>query len=94
MQEGCFHWYEKQASRMRLRLQGKQMSKQCNRCGKAGLVWKQSKKGNWYLAVEQKWQGDMYGAIRTFYPAHKCVEVESYERNESFLFDLQARSGA
>ena len=48
--------------------------KSCNRCGQAGLVWKQSKKGNWYLAVEQRWQGDMYGAIRTFYPAHRCEQ--------------------
>ena len=69
------------------------MAKQCNRCGKAGLVWKQSKKGNWYLAVEQKWQGDMYGAIRTFYPAHQCVEVEEYDvtdaadRKNSAMFD-------
>lgn len=46
----------------------------CNRCGGEGFVWRQSKKGNWYMAVEQKWQGDMYGAIRTYYPAHRCKQ--------------------
>jgi len=65
----------------------------CKRCGCDGLIWKQSKKGNWYLGVEKLWQGDM-GGVRSFYPAHKCTEVENYERNESFMFDLQPRSGA
>ncbi len=66
----------------------------CKRCGCEGLVWKQSKKQKWYLAVEKIWQGDM-GGVRSFYPAHRCQEQqESYGRNESFLFDLQARSGA
>ena len=76
------------------------MDKKCNRCGQAGLVWKQSKKGNRYLAVEKNWQGDM-GGVRTFYPAHRCDQVSNYEpgfadngRNESFAFDLMARSGA
>ena len=31
----------------------------CKRCGCEGLVWKQSKKQKWYLAVEKIWQGDM-----------------------------------
>ncbi len=26
------------------------------------------------MAVEQKWQGDMYGAIRSYYPAHRCEQ--------------------
>ena len=67
----------------------------CKRCGCEGLVWRQSKKGNWYLGVEKLWQGDMYGRVKAFYPAHRCQEVQtSNQRNESFLFDMQARSGA
>ena len=67
----------------------------CKKCGCEGLVWKQSKKGNWYLGVEKLLQGDMYGRIKAFYPAHRCQELEiGSERNESFLFDLQPRSGA
>lgn len=61
--------------------------KTCNRCGVSGLFWRKSKKGNWYLATESTWQGDMYGAIRTYYPAHKCREVEVESRNESYYFD-------
>jgi subtilisin-like proprotein convertase family protein len=45
--------------------------KTCAKCGANDLVWAQSKKGNWYLAVEKKWVGDM-GAIRTYLPAHIC----------------------
>ena len=67
----------------------------CEKCGCEGLVWKQSKKGNWYLGLEKLWQGDMYCRIKAFYPAHRCQELEiGSERNESFLFDLQPRSGA
>jgi hypothetical protein len=30
----------------------------CKRCGQEGLIWRQSKKGNWYLSDPQKiWQG-------------------------------------
>jgi hypothetical protein len=50
--------------------------KQCAKCGQNGLVWAQSKKGNWYLAVPKKWVGDMTGAIRTYLPAHICTAVE------------------
>jgi hypothetical protein len=59
---------------------------QCNRCGEEGFVWRQSKKGNWYMAVEEKWQGDMYGAIRTYYPAHRCdyyVETDPTARADA-----------
>ena len=38
----------------------------------SGLIWKKSKSGNWYLAIEQQWQGDMTGRIKFFYPAHNC----------------------
>jgi len=67
----------------------------CNRCNQQGLVWKKSKNDKWYLAVEKNWQGDM-GGVRTFYPAHRCNQVinSHSERNESFMFDLQPRSGA
>jgi hypothetical protein len=65
--------------------------KTCNKCGVGGLIWKQSKKGNWYLATETTWQGDMYGAIRTFYPAHKCQETvieEPRERDACYWADM------
>jgi hypothetical protein len=70
------------------------MSKQCNRCGKQNLVWRQSKKGNWYLADPQTVATKTYGNYITIPYAHKCDEDKGFERNESFLFDLVARSGA
>lgn len=70
-------------------------TKTCNRCGKQNLVWRQSKKGNWYLSDPQTISTKTYGNYITIPFAHKCDEAEvGYERNESFLFDLQARSGA
>jgi hypothetical protein len=65
------------------------MTKTCNRCGATGLTWKQSKKGNWYLATESMWQGDM-GGIRVYYPAHACktqeIEIDADAKN-SAMFD-------
>lgn len=69
-------------------------TKSCNKCGKENLVWCQSKKGNWYLAEPKTISTKTYGNYITIPFAHKCAEQENYERNESFLFDLQARSGA
>jgi hypothetical protein len=67
----------------------------CKRCGQEGLIWRQSKKGNWYLSDPQTISTKTYGSYITIPFAHKCQELEiGSERNESFLFDLQPRSGA
>jgi len=66
----------------------------CKRCGTQNLFWRMSKKGNWYLADPKTISTKTYGNYITIPFAHQCKEEESYERNESFLFDLQARSGA
>ena len=72
----------------------------CKKCGQEGLSWRQSKKGNWYLSDPKTISTKTYGKYITIPFAHKC-KIETYEagfadngRNESFLFDLQARSGA
>ncbi len=66
----------------------------CKRCGRHNLVWAQSKKGNWYLS-DPKAVSTSYGNYITIPFAHKCVsENLGSERNESFMFDLQPRSGA
>lgn len=61
----------------------------CKRCGETGLIWVRSKKGKWYLGREHTWQGDMYGAIRTYYPGHKCkVEInEPREKDACYWAD-------
>jgi hypothetical protein len=67
----------------------------CKRCGRHNLVWAQSKKGNWYLSDPKTISPNTYGKYITIPFAHKCAEENAgSERNESFLFDLQARSGA
>jgi hypothetical protein len=54
-----------------------------------------SSKGNWYLSDPKTISTKTYGNYITIPFAHKCDEAEvGSERNESFLFDLQARSGA
>jgi hypothetical protein len=58
--------------------------KTCAKCGANDLIWAQSKKGNWYLAVEKKWVGDM-GAVRTYLPAHICVTIEEDEDSFSYI---------
>jgi hypothetical protein len=58
--------------------------KVCAKCGQSGLLWAQSKKGNWYLAVPKQWIGDMNGTIRTYLPAHICVTIE--EDDDSFSY--------
>ena len=73
---------------------GRQQVATCKRCGTENLVWRQSKKGNWYLAEPKEISTKSAYKYITIPFAHKCVEVETYERNESFLFDLQSRSGA
>jgi hypothetical protein len=66
----------------------------CKRCGRHNLVWAQSKKGNWYLS-DPKAVSTSYGNYITIPFAHKCVSEDlGSERNESFMFDLQPRSGA
>jgi hypothetical protein len=63
--------------------------KSCNRCGANGLVWKQSKKGNWYLATQSTWTGDM-GGFATYYPAHRCKVEENIidgDAKNSAMFD-------
>ena len=69
-------------------------TKSCNKCGQKGLVWRMSKKGNWYLSEPGTISTKTHGKYITIPFAHKCAEVEQYERNESFMFDLVARSGA
>jgi hypothetical protein len=67
----------------------------CNKCGQEDLVWRQSKKGNWYLSDPQTISTKSAYKNITIPFAHKCQESSiGYERNESFLFDLQSRSGA
>jgi hypothetical protein len=66
----------------------------CDRCMQENLVWVQSKKGNWYLADPKTITTNTYGKNITIPFAHRCKEEVSYERNESFLFDLCSRSGA
>lgn len=70
------------------------MNKSCNKCGKDGLVWRQSKKGNWYLSEPATISTKSAYKTITIPFAHRCAEVDTNERNESFLFDLVARSGA
>ena len=67
----------------------------CKRCGHQNLFWAMSKKGNWYLSDPKTISTKTYGKYITIPFAHQCKETElGSERNESFLFDLQARSGA
>jgi hypothetical protein len=67
----------------------------CKRCGRHNLVWAQSKKGNWYLSDPKTISTNTYGNHITIPFAHKCASEDlGSERNESFLFDLLARSGA
>jgi hypothetical protein len=50
--------------------------KTCNRCGAEGLVWRKSKAGNWYLAIETSVGGKRGGHL-TIFPAHKCEYQET-----------------
>ena len=58
----------------------------CKKCGKTGLVWRQSKKGNWYLSDPQTISTKTYGNYIIIPFAHKCEEVPE-GRNESYWFD-------
>jgi hypothetical protein len=61
------------------------MDKKCERCGKAGLVWRQSVKGNWYLA-DPRMVSTNSGNIITIPFAHKCVEKIAVEpKSEAHL---------
>jgi hypothetical protein len=66
----------------------------CKRCATTNLVWRQSKKGNWYLSEPATISTKSAYKNITIPFAHRCKEVYSEGRNESFLFDLQPRSGA
>lgn len=74
----------------------------CNRCGVDGFVWRQSKKGNWYMADPKTISTKTYGKYITIPFAHKCEENSNYQagfggtfgRNESWMFDNSSRSGA
>jgi hypothetical protein len=66
----------------------------CNRCGQENLRWSQSKAGKWYLSDPQTISTKTYGKYITIPFGHKCPEIENHGRNESWLFDLQPRSGA
>jgi hypothetical protein len=59
--------------------------KTCAKCGANDLIWAQSKKGNWYLAVEKRWIGDN-GAIRVYLPAHICATIDDEENCDSFSY--------
>ena len=69
-------------------------NKSCNKCGKEGLVWAKSKKGNWYLSDPKTISTSNYGKYIEIPFAHRCTQAALNERNESFMFDLVARSGA
>ena len=63
-------------------------SASCNKCGKEGLSWNQSKKGYWYLSDPATISTKTYGSNLTIPFAHKCASVpEVEERNESYWFD-------
>jgi len=66
------------------------MDKKCERCGKAGLVWRQSVKGNWYLANPTV-VGTKSGNHITIPFAHKCeakkVEAPKSEAHLNFRRD-------
>lgn len=46
----------------------------CKKCGTQNLVWRQSVKGNWYLANPTVVSTNTYGNHITIPFAHKCVE--------------------
>ena len=61
------------------------MDKKCERCGKAGLVWRQSVKGHWYLA-NPSIVGTKSGNYITIPFAHKCGEKKVEEvKSEAHL---------
>lgn len=51
---------------------------QCRDCG-TYVAWMTSKAGNRYLAQRLDWQGDQYGAQRTYWPAHRCTPDPEYQ---------------
>jgi hypothetical protein len=61
------------------------MDKKCDKCGQAGLVWRQSVKGNWYLADPRR-KSTNSGNVITIPYAHKCVEkVVAEPKSEAHL---------
>lgn len=58
----------------------------CKKCGTPNLVWRQSVKGNWYLANPKTISTTTYGNYITIPFAHKCVEQKIEEpKSEAFL---------
>jgi hypothetical protein len=58
----------------------------CQKCGTHNLVWRQSVKGNWYLANPRTISTNTYGNHITIPFAHKCVEKkEEAPKSEAFL---------
>jgi hypothetical protein len=76
------------------RSEKRQLMAVCKKCAKENLVWRQSKKGNWYLSEPATISTKSAYKNITIPFAHRCQEVVGNERNESFMFDLQPRSGA
>ena len=72
----------------------RQLMAKCKKCATENLVWRQSKKGNWYLSEPATISTKSAYKNITIPFAHRCKEIYSEERNESFMFDLQPRSGA
>lgn len=58
----------------------------CKKCGAQNLVWRQSVKGNWYLANPRTITTNTYGNYLTIPFAHKCVVKQIEEpKSEAFL---------
>jgi ssDNA-binding Zn-finger/Zn-ribbon topoisomerase 1 len=67
-------------------------TKNCIKCGKEDLVWKQSKKGKWYLAETKEWWGDQFGTSRTYFPGHRCTEQQQVKfKQQQELEETQKR---
>ena len=64
----------------------------CKSCG-ALVIWARSKNDKKYLAQPETWQGDRYGAIRTFLPSHQCNPNPDYQNIVAQLKAKDLESG-
>ncbi len=67
----------------------------CKSCGHS-VAWKESKKGNRYLAQPLSWSSDE-GNERTYWPSHKCVSdpewIAGQEQREEERIEAAIESG-
>jgi len=49
----------------------------CRECG-VTVMWATSKSGKRYLAQPKEWQGEQWGAKRTYLPSHYCNPTDEY----------------